>query len=177
LNLSDAQSIAKSVTEILSPLCHRCEVAGSTRRLKPCDIKDVEIVLIPRAECVRTLADVINQRWGPPTMGKWPAGYTKIRAQHNLDIFTTTARGWGMCYFIRTGPAEFVTRCLAYWKTITGGGYSKDCVLHLADGTPMDTPEEVDVFRVLEQYGKKPCRFVPPEKRFAEKVKSHASTR
>lgn len=167
MNIIDAQRRADEVLAVLRPLCLRCEVAGSVRRKKPTDIKDIEIVLIPHPEHLAELKDAINNRWGTPQIGAWPSKYCKIRAALNLDIFTVTPETWGLLFFIRTGPAEFGQRALTFWKTVTNGGYSKDGILHLADGTPVPTPEEEDVFRVLEKYSGTRCPFVPPERRLA----------
>lgn len=169
MNYDEASKLADEIVTALRPFCHRCEVAGSVRRKKQYDIKDVEIVFIPKPECAREIADLVNKRWGEPTMGKWPSLYCKIRGRHSIDFFTTTKEKWGMIYFIRTGPGEFGQRMLAYWKTITNGGYSEDGILHLADGTLVPTLEEQDVFDALTRYGKRPCPFVAPEKRLATK--------
>lgn len=165
MTLPEAQHRAAEVLAVLRPLCLRCEIAGSVRRKKPTDIKDIEIVLIPDPAHLAELKDAINNRWGIPQIGAWPSKYCKIRAMLNLDIFTVTPETWGLLFFIRTGPAEFGQRMLTYWKTITKGGYSQDGILHLADGTPVPTPEEEDVFRVLEQHGGQRCPFIPPERR------------
>jgi len=87
-------------------------------------------------------------------------------APYNIDLFWVTPESWGLQFFIRTGPADYVAAALAYWKKITNGGFSNGGILHLPDATIVPTPEEEDVFRVLEERGGKPCRFTPPERRF-----------
>lgn len=161
----DAKSRADGILQVIRPLCLRSELAGSVRRMKPDDIKDIEFVSIPDPKRAFELRHVVNSAWGKPVMGEWPSLYTKIRLHQNIDFFWTDARKWGLLFFIRTGPAEYGERMLRYWKIITNGGYSKDCILHLADGTPVETPEEEDVFKAIEKYSGKRCPFQAPERR------------
>lgn len=49
IKLETAQKIAAELMDILSPHCERIEVAGSVRRKKP-DVKDIELVIIPKVE-------------------------------------------------------------------------------------------------------------------------------
>ena len=170
MNYDDAKSRADEIIGMIRPFCHRAEIAGSIRRKKTVDIKDIEICAIPNTVYARELAFVVNRKWGEPAAGKFPSKYTKVRAVANIDFFWPTKETWGLIYFIRTGPREFGQRMLAYWKTITEGGYSEDGILHLADGTIVPTPEEEDVFKVLAHYGKRPCPCLPPERRLAQKV-------
>jgi DNA polymerase/3'-5' exonuclease PolX len=169
VNYADAKKKADEILEAIRPFCHRAEIAGSIRRKKSTDIKDIEICAIPNSVHARELADIVNKRWGEPSQGKFPSKYTKVRSIYNIDFFWPSKETWGLIYFIRTGPAEFGQRMLAYWKTITEGGYSEEGQLRLADGTIVPTLEEEDVFRVLEQYGKRPCPFLPPERRLSIK--------
>lgn len=167
MTYTDAKLRADEILTAIRPFCHRAEIAGSVRRHKLDNIKDIEICAIPNTVFARELADIVNNRWGQPSAGKFPSKYTKVRSVVPIDFFWPSKETWGLIFLIRTGPAEFGQRMLAYWKTVTNGGYSKDGILHLANGTPVPTLEEADVFRVIEQYGKRPCRFVPPEKRLA----------
>jgi DNA polymerase/3'-5' exonuclease PolX len=160
MNLVEADAIAERALAILRPLCHRVEVAGSVRRRKPTDIKDVELVILPNPALLRELAEVINNSFGHPQQGRFPSKYVKIRGRFNLDIFVATKENWGLIYFIRTGSANFAQSALAHWKKISNGGYSENGVLHQADGTPVPTPEESDVFAALK------CKFIPPRERF-----------
>jgi DNA polymerase/3'-5' exonuclease PolX len=169
LNLTDATKVAEDIVATLRPLCLRCEVAGSVRRKKTNDIKDIEVCIVPAPQFYRELSAIINAKWGRPSQGLWPSKYCKIRTHVSIDLFTCTRETWGLIYFIRTGPAEFSMRALAFWKTITNGGYSEEGILHLADGTPVPTLEEEDVFKVFSHYSGKPVPFVPPDRRFSEK--------
>lgn len=149
MNLSTAIQQADEILRTLSPFCHRIEIAGSVRRQKPDGIKDIEICLIPRADSLFHLAVAINSKWGLPAAGKWPAKYTKIRGLADIDIFTATVENWGLLFWIRTGPADYVRNGLARWKTVSKGGYSEGAQLHDAQGSVILTPEEKDVFAAL----------------------------
>src|SRR5437867_4027103 len=100
MTLAEAQKIADEIMATLTPFCLRIEIAGSIRRQKPENIKDVEVVLIPSPYCLSKLADIINNRWGRPSIGKWPSKYTRIRSVYNIDIFTATLDNWAMILFI-----------------------------------------------------------------------------
>lgn len=171
MNYEDGIKRADEILTAIRPFCHRAELAGSLRRGKKTDVKDIEICAIPNTVFARELADVVNHRWGEPSQGRFPSKYTKVRAIANIDFFFPTKETWGLIFLIRTGPAEFGHRLLGYWKTITNGGYSKDGILHLADGTAVPTLEEQDVFEVLTKYGNRLCPFIAPEKRLAVKAR------
>jgi len=149
MNYADAKFKADEVLTALKPYCKRIEIAGSIRRKKLIDIKDIEICLVPDNASLPILRHLINHTWGVPTIGKWPAKYTKIRETKDIDIFTGSEQNWGLLFFIRTGPAEYAAKALAHWKKFTGGGFSEGCVLHTADGTKVPTLEEQDVFEAL----------------------------
>lgn len=158
--LEAADNIAKTLVEALSPYCVHCKVAGSVRRRKP-EVKDIEIVSLVKTDldAMRAVREIVNHRWGSPSIGHYPSRYTRIRGAYNLDLFWPHARNFGWIYFVRTGPDEFVHRALGYWKKLTNGGYGEDGMLHLADGTPVETPDEETVFKLLG------CKFIAPERR------------
>lgn len=166
MNLPDAQKSAKSIIETLAPLCLTddkgvplCRVAGSVRRLKPDFIKDIEIVAVPDIRRVHEFRDIVNSKWGIPSAGKYPSKYTKVRGAYDLDMFWCTRATFGLNFFIRTGPAEYVARALAAWKKKTNGGCSLESQLRWPDGRIEETPDEEFVFWALG------WKFVPPEKR------------
>lgn len=160
MNYEEAKQKADDVLVALKPYCERIEIAGSIRRRKQMDIKDIEICLIPDNTALPILRHLINHTWGTPSIGKWPSKYTKIRGLKDIDIFTATKTNWGMLFFIRTGPADYVASALAHWKKISNGGYSESCLLHDADSHVVQTPEEIDVFSMLR------WQWLDPEKRF-----------
>lgn len=159
MNYDEAIVLAMDVKRILDPLCNQCQVAGSIRRKKSFDIKDVEIVAVPNIAHIHEFMKVVNGHWGPPMVGKFPSKYTRIRGLVNLDLFWCDKETFGLNFFIRTGSAEYVMRALAHWKKITKGGYSKDARLHRANGEIVSTPTEEAVFTALQ------CAYMPPEKR------------
>jgi DNA polymerase/3'-5' exonuclease PolX len=163
MNLSDASKQAELVRAQIAQHCLPgfCNIAGSIRRKKVDLIKDIEIVAIPHNAKLRELMQLVNDNphWGSPIAGKFPSKYTKIRGCYNLDLFWCTKETYGLNFFIRTGPQSFVTRALSIWKKITGGGYSQEAQLRLADGTIVPTPTEEAVFEALK------WNFVRPEHR------------
>lgn len=160
MDYQHALEYANEIIGTLSPYCTRVGIAGSVRRKKKIDIKDIEVVAIPRTTNLYELAAIVNSKWGIPSAGAFPSRYTKVRGAYAIDFFWTDPKRWGMIYFIRTGPAEFVQHALAHWKRITKGGYSEEGILHTPDGKPVETPEEKDVFIQLR------TNFIPPEQRY-----------
>lgn len=53
MKLEEAREIAEKLVESARPFCARAEIAGSIRRCKP-EVKDIEIVVVPKMEKVRT---------------------------------------------------------------------------------------------------------------------------
>lgn len=79
MNLETAQKFAAEVHAVIVPLCEKCEIAGSIRRQKREDIKDIEIVAIPSLAGYGDLKRVVNSKWGLPDQGRFPSKYTRIR--------------------------------------------------------------------------------------------------
>jgi DNA polymerase/3'-5' exonuclease PolX len=173
--LDEARALADEVVDLLRPACERIEIAGSIRRRKA-DIGDVEIVAIPHVDsladdlfgltrrtvnhldvlCAELLErEVFAKRpnkngafaWG--TALKWG-----IYRGFNLDIYSADAATWGVTLAIRTGDAEFSH------KLVTPRSQAGYCPSHLevkgwrvrprGGGEPLPTPEERDVFDVLQ---------------------------
>ncbi len=168
----EALFIAKQLKSELSPLCERIEIAGSVRRQKP-DVGDIELVAIPK---MVSSGDLL----GSPISAFARHDFTKLgvvlkhgpryvqialhRARINLDFFIVLPpASWGVIYTLRTGPADFSTRCVT--QRSKGGllpSYLqvKDGVVrHIATGEIVPTPEEEDFFKALE------LRWLPPDKR------------
>lgn len=86
-----------------------------------------------------------------------------------VDLFIVNPPAqWGLIYLIRTGSGVggdgrpetgFGPAMLALWKRRTNGGYSKGGLLHRADGTPVETLEEQDVFEACG------LPWIPPTER------------
>lgn len=166
MNYDDAFSKAEEIRKAIEPFClpDRCAIAGSIRRKKPVDIKDIEIVALPDLTDSKKfdgLRKAINGNlFGSVDIGAFPSKYTRVVGSVcNIDFFWQSKASWGLNLFIRTGPADFAMRALAHFKKITNGGYSLNANLYLSDGTLVPTPHEEDVFAALK------CKWIPPERR------------
>gem|GEM_PF-905405 len=178
--LAEMRGMAERLAAQLRRHAVRLEIAGSVRRQAP-RVKDIELCALvePRPDLFGLheapdetgLARAL--RAGASSVLRGGAKYIQVEMRPQDDgplvcvelFLTADPAQWGMLYFIRTGSADFVRRALAYWKSITGGGYCRGNRLHLADGTAVDTPEEGDVFAALERYGDAAVSLVPPERR------------
>jgi DNA polymerase/3'-5' exonuclease PolX len=179
LALDQARQLADELVQLLEESCERIVIAGSIRRGSPDvgDVEIVciprmetiravsqdmfaEPVYVPRNLLDERCMDLLEQgvfeyrlntnggkSWG--TSLKW--GTYKGFA---FDIYCADRKTWGVTLVIRTGPAEFSHRLVTPrsqnglcpsnmefkgWRVRYRG--SRDVFL--------DTPEEVDVFRVL----------------------------
>jgi len=155
MNLVDATNIAQRARAILAPFCTRIEIAGSIRRHKPSDVKDVELVCIPDPDCLMAFAAMVD-RW-EKVKGEPTGRYTQRRLPGGimLDLFMATPENWGCIYLIRTGGKEFSAAVMRHAREIGfrfDGGQLLD-----AAGRVVPTPEEDDVFRALGLCWVHPC--------------------
>lgn len=191
LSLGLADAIARGLVADLQdlPSVQRLEIGGSIRRRKPI-VHDIELVaqvapaqstlfggIDPKApsmtltNALRARADTVI-RSGPSMTSVILSEPESGRVQ--VDLFLTAdPAAWGMLFFIRTGSLDFVKRALGYWKRATNGGECSDLRLRLADGTPLDTPDEQAVFSQISDHavkaGMQPVQYIPPQKRTARK--------
>lgn len=147
-----AKKVADMIRDQLAPHCDRIEIAGSIRREKPTDIKDVEIVCIPKPYEVGLfrsgIATVIEQ-W-PKVKGDLPCKYTQRIFPDGIkvDIFFATPENWGMILAIRTGSADYIHKVLA--TTWSRKGYrSEEGILYNDRGNRVFVREEEDLFKLL----------------------------
>jgi len=161
MELHQAQQIANQLKLLLQPHCHRIEIAGSIRRKNP-NVKDIEIVAIPKPYQIGLFADgiatVVNQ-WAK-VKGELPCKYTQriLPEGIKLDLFFATKQNWGLIFAIRTGSAEYSHQVLATtWKKL--GYKSIDGQLHSASGKAIPIPEEINLFNLLN------IPYTPPENR------------
>ena len=190
MKLADAEEIAYEITEAIAPFCERVSVAGSIRRRKP-EVKDIEICAIPTwsfdLTCGNDLfgdPDTINLLhqfcqeqeplgiawikpgthniipWRIRPEGKYWRGYF-FRQDLKLDLFLCEPDNWGWIFAIRTGSAEFSTALLTHAKRL---GYHSEKGRLCRQSNPIATPEEEDVFRILN------LAFVAPELRQDEQA-------
>lgn len=156
------RAIAAGLVERLRPACQRIEIAGSIRREKEL-IGDIEIVAISTP-----LTDLFGEPTGrsqvDDLLSAWPISikkngqkykqfiYTgKVSGdQYTVDLFLPSAETWAVIYMIRTGSADFSRQMVT--KRSMGGLMPNG--LSVADGrvwlngAVLDTPEEVDVFKL-----------------------------
>tara|TARA_R110002074_G_scaffold243116_2_gene414896 strand:- start:852 stop:1337 length:486 start_codon:yes stop_codon:yes gene_type:complete len=146
----EALLIAEKVKAMLAPHCERVEIAGSIRR-KKAEVKDIEIVAIPKPYGVGLfesgIATVVNQ-W-PKVKGNLPCKYTQRTLPEGikLDLFFATKENWGMIFAIRTGSAEYSHKTLA--RKWTSLGYKSEGGHLYIDDKKLDFLEEKDLFDKL----------------------------
>lgn len=146
----EALLIAEKVKAMLAPHCERVEIAGSIRR-KKAEVKDIEIVAIPKPYGVGLfesgIATVVNQ-W-PKVKGNLPCKYTQRTLPEGikLDLFFATKENWGMIFAIRTGSAEYSHKTLA--RKWTNLGYRSEGGHLYIDDKKLDFLEEKDLFDKL----------------------------
>jgi DNA polymerase/3'-5' exonuclease PolX len=155
----DALDLANSFIADVGGGCEHIEIAGSLRRLKP-DVGDIEIVCIPKVVMGLDLfggpgeqKNVLDDYLSGYQIVKGGEHYKKIRlASIDIDLFITTPEKWGVIFMIRTGSAEFSHRMVTprnQGGLMPSNYHVKDGrVWHKADTSPIDTPNEIDVFRL-----------------------------
>jgi DNA polymerase/3'-5' exonuclease PolX len=109
MELENALAIAKDWKNLLDPDSLRIEIVGSTRRCRP-DVKDIELLLIPREETVNDMFGSPIETFYPleDTLGDlWVSGrfeYVKDGPKY---------KKLKLCEgVIRTGPAALSGRCV-----------------------------------------------------------------
>lgn len=160
MNYTLAKRGADRIVEILSPYCEKIEIAGSIRRQKQKDIKDVEIVCIPKQvagpgsllEPVR----MYRHHGFAATVDKWEK--VKGDAQNGkycqrilpgdwpLDIFIADEVNFGWQLMLRTGSSDF-NRYVMLEKLRINGIISIDGYLTKNEKV-IETPSEEIVFEL-----------------------------
>jgi DNA polymerase/3'-5' exonuclease PolX len=189
MNLHSATQIAADILARLSPVCERCEIAGSVRRKKRDNIKDIEFVAVPKISPVTNLFgerqyDHVSLEYVITKLGYvYAAGdrLKKVRMNGvNVEIYIVYPPAqWGVIYTLRTGPRQFSQWCVtqrnlggqlpshlyvkdgAVWK---GGQrvFQDDGSWIWQGGEIIPMSEERDFFRVLE------LEWIEPENREAK---------
>jgi DNA polymerase/3'-5' exonuclease PolX len=131
MDYPQALEIARELIELFAPVADRLEIAGSVRRLKPANIKDVELCLIPKTEEIQAdlfasetavfrnlqyelalelraqgiLRDRLDSL-GRPAFG---ARFQRcIYKEIPVDLFCVLPPAqWGIKLLLATGPKEF----------------------------------------------------------------------
>ncbi len=173
-----ASRVAAQLAGVLAVGCERVAVAGSIRR-KEATVGDIEIVAIPRThrETIRAglfedsevevdelqvtldalIADgTLMLHPDDPKRGPRYSKLVHVESGIQVDIFSAATDTYGMALLIRTGPAAYsqwvVTEArarryhVAKGYEIHPGGMSCGAI----PCQPIPTPEEEDVFAVLE---------------------------
>ena len=168
MNYTTASQLAQQILLALAPYCKRIAIAGSIRRLKQTDIKDIEILAIPDhrytpnvlGEVVHmtqlTKANILSALPPGTTLKKNGDKFKQISLPDAtiIDLFIVTYPAqWGNLLAIRTGPSDY-SRWLV---TSRQGGGARPSHLTHTNGALYDPninlipcPEEEDFFNVLE---------------------------
>ena len=172
--LEQMEPIAKSIVDKLNPHCERIEVAGSIRRRKA-EVGDIEIVCIPKTLEARDLLGNVNigtsyhfteavSKLGTRTKDGPAYKQIELDLGYVLDLFITTPEKWGVIFTIRTGSADFSKWLVTPRKW--GGALPSQ--YEVRDGRvwcgfkALDTPEEIDFFRLCQlDYISPPLRSGP----------------
>jgi DNA polymerase/3'-5' exonuclease PolX len=177
----EAQRIAQNLITKMQPYCERIRIAGSIRRYKP-EVKDIELVIIPKWDTDVDAGSLFPEpitvnrlhAWAEPSSDihwikpgvaniiPWPIKpddkYWRglLPSGIKLDLFIAQPSNWGMIYLIRTGSADFTTAVVTHAKRI-----GLPCVngFLTRNGQPLETPEENDVFNILN------LEYIAPERR------------
>ena len=163
--LGQAQVLAGKALEELRPFCERIEVAGSIRRRVEA-VKDAELVCIPKTRTDlfgNPIGDELTDSLAGEVMRERPRwrkragvdGRTVFGRQNKfleydgfaMDVFSTPAQRWGMTFFVRTGPKEFVRAAMARFQQLGTPGHAYGGVT-IGEGQ-RPCPDEADVFRLL----------------------------
>jgi DNA polymerase/3'-5' exonuclease PolX len=192
--LSQAQTVADQLLNLVFDTCLRIEIAGSIRRGLE-TIGDIELVVIPRTDVVFELPDtdmfgnplgeaketnlsLFDARCAdllrdgslalrPRGDGKtaWGASYKGgIFRGVNVDLFTATRQTWGCIFLIRTGPNDFSRRL------VTDRRHGGLCPSHMQfkDGRLRyrSSGEPFDTPEEQHVFETMGYRWLSPEKRF-----------
>lgn len=159
MKLSTARDLAKDLVHQLQPYCTKIEIAGSIRR-QCAEVKDIEIVCIPKRE---PITDLFGEILGyTPVNGfvKVIMALEKVKGDPDgkytqrilpggavADIFMASDDNWGYIYAIRTGSAGFSKKVLAGgWVRAGYTGMEG----HLTyKGRIIPVKEEEDLFRLI----------------------------
>jgi DNA polymerase (family 10) len=99
--LEQGKAIAAEVIELLSPFCHRIEIAGSIRRKKQF-VNDIDVVLIPSDpwNLIALLDKKGHYLKNGPKIKRW------LYRSAAIDFYFATRETWATLFLIRTGSKE-----------------------------------------------------------------------
>lgn len=162
MNYEYALGIANDVINRMKPHCERVEVAGSVRRKKQLNIKDIEIVAIPKPYDIDLFASgiaLVIPKW-KKEKGELPCKYTQRvhETGTKLDIFFADELNWGYIFAIRTGNDVFSMKMAARWVNY---GYRGEGGYLTRSGKKIAVREEEELFKILNI----PMKYLDPTKR------------
>lgn len=160
--------MARHIVEAITPYCQRVEIAGSLRRHRAM-VGDIEIVALPKVATdlfgeplpdAPTPLDFFLEmkRVNMKRDGKRFKQFTYAKVM--VDLFLPeSAAHWGAILTIRSGSHDFNMWLMTERQQKAGVMFSEGRVYSKTTGKVLDTPEEEDVFKLLN------LDFVPPEDR------------
>lgn len=172
-----ALEIAQQLCEEIQPYCERVEIGGSIRR-KKAQVKDIELVLIPKKIPVLVnnqlllFDDQYARKGTDPALRSylqqfsWVKGditaggkYQQVILKQGiaLDLFTAEKNNWGYILTLHTGSGNFNHYSLI--PKLKANGYKMDQGWIKRNGDVIFTPEEEDLFRIAG------LDYIPPEYR------------
>lgn len=150
MNLTEAQKISEEFIEKLRPYCLRVEVAGSIRRKKPDQIKDIDILCIYKDyEEIKNFVE---------SLGKVKvSGKSKIQVETEkavLDVYFATEDDWGSQILYLTGNNKQNVKMRSLAKNKFGWKLNQH---GLFDGSgDLISSDEKGIFEMLELNYKEP---------------------
>lgn len=174
--LAEVEPVAEVIKSKLEPYCYRIVIAGSIRRRRP-TVGDIEIVALPKVveeqldlfgyetKKVNLLEDFFDEAFSSHQQLLLKDGPRQKQFRYGrfkVDLYLPASpERWGWLLTARTGGKQFNKWLINYAR------YEMDCVFKdgrlLKHGKQLETPEEEDVFNVLE------LPFIPFEDRDGER--------
>jgi len=152
MEYTKALEIAQLVVEQLRPHCDRISIAGSIRRKKP-DVKDIEIVAIPKPYDVGLFGtgiyNIVTQ-W-EKVKADLPCKYTQriLPEGIKLDLFFADRDNWGLILAIRTGSVDYSHHVLARGWNMKGFYSENGQLISKRTGQVRHVREEEDLFHLI----------------------------
>lgn len=166
--LQEAVTLAQELRAVIAPSCHRTLIVGSIRRRRP-EVGDIELCAVMRDRAIYELQQVL--RMYDKIRGHISGRYTRINlGPCAADLYWCTPETWGLNVCLRTGSKDFAHGLAARSKQMGYEFHQARVRLRDQPGTEIDTPEEGDVFNLLE------LAQIPPEQRetFEDVWSAHA---
>lgn len=153
-----AASIAVDFVDTLRPFCERIQIGGSLRRERA-DVKDIEVVCIPKYCTIREglfseevtricpeFLEVVNSY--PGNKGRADGKYTQRRLPQgiNVDVFMCSPDNWGAIFLIRTGDWRFSKWFMG--SALRRAGYEMRDGYVMRGEHRIAVPEEEDMFKL-----------------------------